>query len=56
MLDYYKNSSDVASAPGTEETFESLKSNHVKIGLDTGFSRPIVDVILDRMGWKHQGF
>ena len=31
--------------------FKELRNNGVKIGLTTGFSREIVDIILSAMGW-----
>ncbi|MDO5511752.1 HAD hydrolase-like protein [Corynebacterium sp.] len=37
--------------PGVEDMFGVLRDNGVKIALTTGFSREIVDVILDAMGW-----
>lgn len=45
----------LADAPtplaGIEDMFKTLRNNGVKIGLTTGFSREIVDIILSAMGW-----
>lgn len=38
--------------PGVEDALRTLRSRGVKVGLTTGFSREIVDLILDAMGWK----
>ncbi|NLA55485.1 MAG: phosphonatase-like hydrolase [Corynebacterium humireducens] len=38
--------------PGVEEMFAQLRSSGVRIGLTTGFSREIVDLILGAMEWR----
>lgn len=38
--------------PGVEETLAALRADGVMVGLTTGFSRQIADLILDRMGWE----
>ena len=52
MTRYYRSSATVEPMPHTMEVFSQLKEEGVRIALDTGFSRPIVDAILDRLGWK----
>lgn len=37
---------------GIEEALATLRENGVKVALTTGFSREIVDIILDSMGWE----
>ncbi|MDY5840841.1 MAG: phosphonatase-like hydrolase [Corynebacterium camporealensis] len=37
--------------PGIEDMFATLHQQGIKIGLTTGFSREIVDLILKGMGW-----
>lgn len=37
---------------GVEEMLVTLRESGVQIGLTTGFSREIVDLILDSMGWS----
>ena len=41
--------------PNAEEVFVYLKTNGVKIGLDTGFSKEITNVIINRLGWLKDG-
>ena len=51
MIDYYTNAAEITPLPNAEEVFASLKEKQVKIGLDTGFSKEITDIIIDRLGW-----
>ena len=37
--------------PGVEEAFEVLRENGVRIALNTGFSKDIAEIIVDRLGW-----
>jgi phosphonatase-like hydrolase len=55
MLNYYKNDPYIREKDGVRETFEKLKEQNIKIGIDTGFSRNITDVIIDRLGWRKDG-
>jgi phosphoglycolate phosphatase len=41
---------------GVEQALRELKARGVKIGLTTGFSREIADLILDSLGWTDGGF
>ncbi|GGB93224.1 HAD-IA family hydrolase [Dyadobacter sediminis] len=52
MLHFYSTTQDIAPLPGVEETFGALRKKGIKIALNTGFSRDIADVIVDRLGWK----
>lgn len=52
MIDYYRTNPAVREVPGARETFERLREMGVKIALDTGFDRSIVDVVLERLGWS----
>jgi phosphonatase-like hydrolase len=56
MIDFYTNSNEVKSADYAEETFILLKKLGIKVALDTGFSKDITDVIIDRLQWKKNGF
>ena len=38
--------------PGVEDALRALRERGVKVGLTTGFSREIVDLILGAMGWR----
>lgn len=55
MLSHYRTAPGIEPMPHTEETFARLKEAGVRVALDTGFSRPIVDAILQRLGWREGG-
>lgn len=55
MVDYYSSTDELRPLPFAEDTFEFLKKNKVKIGLDTGFFSNITNVIIDRLGWLKNG-
>lgn len=38
--------------PGVLETFEWLSSNNIPFGLNTGFTREITNVVLNKVGWN----
>jgi phosphonatase-like hydrolase len=54
MKQYYAESPSVGAISGAEDTFAALRTAGIKVGLDTGFSRDIADIILMRLGW-HEG-
>lgn len=51
MVGHYQDM-PVREAPGAAQLLFRLKSQGVKVALDTGFSRPIADMILARLGWS----
>jgi phosphonatase-like hydrolase len=51
MVDHYRRSPDVAAISGAEEVFAALRLAGIKVALDTGFARSIVDAIVERLGW-----
>jgi phosphonatase-like hydrolase len=51
MLRHYRTDSAVRPMPYADELFRELRAKAVKVALDTGFSRPVADAILDRLGW-----
>lgn len=51
MLEHYLRSPSVRPVDGVEATFFALRELGVKIALDTGFDRKILDAILLRLGW-----
>jgi phosphonatase-like hydrolase len=55
MIDHYRRSAAVEPMPHTMAAFERLRRAGVRVALDTGFSRLIVDAILDRLGWHGAG-
>ena len=54
IIEYYRTSALVKPIEGATEVFADLKSRGIKVALDTGFDRPIVDVLLDRLGWNSE--
>jgi phosphonatase-like hydrolase len=55
MIHFYKTDPAVCEVPGTTATFVTLKRAGIKIALNTGFSRDIAQVIIDRLGWQQKG-
>lgn len=52
MKAYYAHDTAVGEVPGSREVFATLRQAGVKVALNTGFSRDIVDVLLTRLGWN----
>lgn len=55
MVDFYESSPYVQPMPDTEDVFLYLKEHGVKIGLNTGFSKSIAEVIVKRFQWIERG-
>lgn len=55
MVAYYDQDPAVREVPGATATFAALKTAGVRVALDTGFSRDITNVILERLGWVRAG-
>ena len=49
--EHYRAHPSFRAVEGAAEIFAILRQRGIKVALDTGFSRPTVDVILDRLGW-----
>jgi phosphonatase-like hydrolase len=56
MKEYYRTSDEVREVPGAAEVFRTLRDNGIKVVLDTGFDRTIVDVLMTRLGWGEDLF
>lgn len=54
MLEFYTHSHEIKPLPNVESTFEQLRTMGIKIGLDTGFSRNIAELIISRLNWENQ--
>jgi len=54
MIEFYQRDPSVREIAGAGETFRRLRAAGIKVALDTGFTRNIVDVVLQRLGW-HKG-
>ena len=52
MCDYYTTDPAVHEIPGAAAAFATLRRAGIKVALDTGFSRPIADILLARLGWS----
>ncbi len=51
MIEFYRESEEFGPIPGAEAFFAECRSAGVKIALDTGFDRTIMDTILNRLSW-----
>ena len=51
MIRYYQTDPSVKPVEGAELVFQQLKGRGIAVALDTGFDRPIVDVLLKRLAW-----
>ena len=52
MIEFYRTDPSVREIAGAEATFRRLHAGGIKVALDTGFTRDIVQVVLDRLGWN----
>lgn len=55
MIRFYERDPSVQENAGVTDAFKRLKQHGVKVVVDTGFDRPIVDALLNRMGWSANG-
>jgi phosphonatase-like hydrolase len=55
MQRFYRDDPAASPVAGVPEAMAALRSAGVKVALNTGFSRAILEVILDRMGWRGDG-
>jgi len=51
MIGFYRSDPAVREIEGASEILRQLRKAGLKLALDTGFSRDIVDAILKRLGW-----
>lgn len=52
MKRFYTSDPAVYPVVGAEDCFAVLRREGIKVALDTGFSRDITALILDRLGWR----
>lgn len=52
MVRHYETSDEIRPLPFAEEIFANLHDENIKIALNTGFSRNITEVIIERLGWR----
>ncbi len=53
MIRHYRTAPSIEPMPHALETFRRLKDAGVRVALDSGFSRAIVDAVLQRLGWTN---
>jgi phosphonatase-like hydrolase len=51
MRDYYAFDSSVREMPGAAAAFAALRRAGIRVALNTGFSRAVAGVVLQRLGW-----
>lgn len=51
MIEHYQTAKEIVPLPNVIEVFSFLKQNGIRIGLDTGFSKNITDVVIKRLNW-----
>ena len=49
---HYRTAPTVSPVEGAAAVFAALRGHGVRVALGTGFSREVLDVILDRVGWS----
>lgn len=55
ILRHYGSPGAIVPIAGVEDVLEDLRAHGAKIAIDTGFASPIVDAILDQLGWIARG-
>lgn len=55
MLEHYRHAPDVVELDSASVVFETLLGRGIFVGIDTGFSTPITEAVLERMGWLKTG-
>ena len=55
MKDFYRHSPNVKPLAGVEPVLERLRSRGLILALDTGFSKDIATIIVERLGWLNSG-
>lgn len=52
MRTYYATDPAVREIPGATAVFAALRRAGIKVAVNTGFFRPITEVLLTRLGWR----
>jgi phosphonatase-like hydrolase len=55
MSHFYRTDSALREVPGTRSVFEALHRAGIKVALNSGFSRDIAAIIIERLGWAREG-
>jgi len=51
LIKHYKTDQRLRPMPHAEEIFKLLRESGIKVALNTGFTRAVTNVILERLGW-----
>jgi phosphonatase-like hydrolase len=51
IVEHYRTSPEVREIEGAGEVFRALRARGIRVTLDTGFDRTILDAIVERLGW-----
>ncbi|RXK59353.1 HAD family hydrolase [Lacibacter luteus] len=54
MVTFYERDEELKPMQDAEELFAWLKKKNIKVALNTGFTRRIADVILQKLGWNDE--
>jgi phosphonatase-like hydrolase len=52
IIRFYNEHEDIKEKDNAASVFVQLRQMGIKVALDTGFSRAIADVIINRLGWQ----
>jgi len=52
MIDYYAHNPAVREIPGASQAIAELRAAGMKVALNSGFGRSIVEVLMKRLGWN----
>ncbi|MEP7110573.1 MAG: HAD hydrolase-like protein [Ferruginibacter sp.] len=55
MQAFYLHTPDLYALPFAKEIFRLLHANHIRVALNTGFTKIITDTIIRRLGWDKNG-
>ena len=53
LLDETYKKGDFREQPGATEIFKYLKRKNIKVVLNTGYSRPVANLLLEKLDWKN---
>jgi phosphonatase-like hydrolase len=53
MIAFYKNDGELQPLPFAEDVFTTLRNQNIKIALNTGFTKAITDVLLEKLNWQN---
>ncbi|NJL14638.1 MAG: HAD hydrolase-like protein [Microscillaceae bacterium] len=54
MLAEYRHREELCEKPGATALFRTLRQSGIRVVLDTGFSREVVDTLIARLGWQYE--